>query len=96
MAQPEIKWAVEYPAALGDGSASSDKRLQDYSQRTTSPAFYTKGAAELVAKALVQAYREAQLVAHTDSGTIDASLLYRGGASFPPGHMQVLVKPVIV
>jgi hypothetical protein len=87
MTESGIKWAVEYPAALANGT-----QMHDFSERTTSPAFASRAAAQEQARALVEAYRDVELFVHTD-GTTSGKPFYRG--SPPPGTMHVLVKPII-
>jgi hypothetical protein len=88
MAESGIKWAVEYPAALSNGT-----QMHDFSERTTSPAFQSRAAAQEHARALVEAYRDVEMFGHTDGTTISAKPFYRGAP--PPGTMHVLVKPII-
>jgi hypothetical protein len=88
MTESGIKWAVEYPAALANGT-----QMHDFSERTTSPAFHSRAAAQEQARALVEAYRDVEMFGHTDGTTISGKPFYRG--SPPPGTMHVLVKPII-
>jgi hypothetical protein len=67
--------------------------MHDFSERTTSPAFPSRAAAQEHARALVEAYRDVELFVHTDGTTIGGKPFYRG--SPPPGTMHVLVKPII-
>lgn len=79
---------MEYPAALANGT-----QMHDFSERTTSPPFHSRAAAQEQARALVEAYRDVELFVQSDGPTITGKPFYRG--SPPPGTMHVLVKPII-